>query len=100
MKRKTPGKKKQLSKKSMALWVILMVIFFSELFFYAKCRVECVRIGYEISRQQHRTRTLLTEQRSLKVELASLKSPKRLARLAETELGLSLPRQDQMITLP
>ena len=59
-----------------------------------------VQHGYEISRQAHSQKQLIAYQNNLKIELARLKSPDRIARIAKHQLGLIMPTTDKTILLP
>jgi cell division protein FtsL len=82
------------------LWIIMLSLFMGELFFYTWCRVNNTRLGYEVASETEKKTKLLAYQENLKIELARLKSPKRIARIATEQLGLSMPRADQTIVLP
>jgi cell division protein FtsL len=86
--------------KPAAIWSIIAVIFVTELFFYTWCRVQCVKTGYEIAKETDRRLKLLSLQNDLKVEIAHLKSPERIARIATEQLGLIIPTPDKMIMVP
>lgn len=86
--------------KLIGIWIILMSIFISELFLYAWCRVQCVNIGYEITQAEQNQRDLVALQNKLKVELAHLKSPERIAEIAKEQLGLTTPEPKQIMVLP
>jgi cell division protein FtsL len=62
--------------------------------------VQYVRVGYEISGASHQHEALLALQGSLRVELASLKSPERIEKIAKKQLGLVTPTPEQMIIIP
>ena len=79
---------------------MLMLCFISELFLYTWCRVQCIGIGYEISKAQSRQQELGVLRNNLKIELVSLKSPARIADIAKNRLGLSAPTPEQMIVIP
>ena len=83
----------------MGVWIILMSIFITELLFYTWCRVQCLRIGYKISKETDNNRALITLQNNLKIEIAHLKSPERLEKFAKEKLGLIKPTSEQMITI-
>jgi len=70
-----------------------------ELFLAAWCRTQCVRTGYEISDAATRREQLLTVQRDLRVELAHLKSPERIMRIAKERLGLVAPEPRQVVLI-
>ena len=84
----------------MLLLIIFMTIFLTELLFFTWCRVQTVGAGYEISRQDKRHQDLITLKSNLKVELARLKSPERIAKIAKNQLGLITPTREQMIIIP
>lgn len=75
----------------MAVPVVLAALF------YVWTHVASVRLGYEISRAGEAHRALIEENRALRVEVASLKDPKRLAALATEKYGLAPPQPSQII---
>ena len=82
------------------IWIILMVVFIVELFFYTWCRVNCIDMGYEISKENKKQQEVIALQNNLKIELASLKSPERIAKIAKDQLGLKVPTKSQTIVIP
>jgi cell division protein FtsL len=80
--------------------VLLMTIFIGELLFFTWCRVQTIGTGYEISKETQRHQDLINFQNTLKVELARLKSPERIANIAKNQLGLITPTPEQMIIIP
>ena len=80
----------------MSLWIFAMCFFITELLAYAWSRVQCIRIGYEISEHNNEQAELTTAQRNLKIELARLKSPKRIAKIARERLELKTPTPEQI----
>ncbi|MEJ2655650.1 MAG: cell division protein FtsL [Desulfobacterales bacterium] len=98
MARKTRNKKGDA--KTTGIWIDLMVVFISELFLYTWCRVNCIGVGYEISKETRKQQELIAVQNNLKIELASLKCPERIAKIAKDQLGLVAPTKDQTIVLP
>ena len=81
-------------------WLVLMFAFIAELLFYTWCRVQYVQVKYEIQAQTTRVRKLSAMQDNLKIELARLKSPQRISKIARDQLGLVTPSQKQTIILP
>ena len=77
-----------------------MAVFIAELLIYTWSRVQCVKVGYEISNENNKNRNLINLQNNLKVELARLKSPERLADIARNQLGLKTPTPEQMVIIP
>ncbi len=86
--------------KTTGLWMTVMFIFIAELLFYTWCRVQNVQHGYEISRQDLSQKQLIAYQNNLKIELARLKSPDRIAQIAKKQLGLIMPTTEKTILLP
>jgi cell division protein FtsL len=93
-------RKKKRSLKRISLWGFIMVVFIAELLFYTWSRVQCTQIGYEITRANETQQQGLRLQNNLKIELARLKSPARIATYARERLGLRMPTPEQTIILP
>lgn len=81
-------------------WLFFMLIFIAELLSYTWCRVQCVGVGYEISKESDNHRNLIALQNNLKIEFAHLKSPRRIEKIAKEQLGLIAPTPKQMILIP
>ena len=94
------SRNKKAGLKLAAIWSIIAILFISELFLYTWCRVQCVKTGYEISKETDRRIKLSSLQNNLKVEIAHLKSPQRIARIASMHLGLIIPTPEKMIIIP
>ncbi len=60
-------------------------------------RIGVLRVGYAYSSAFELHRDLLREHSRLLLESASLKSPERIERIAQTELGMVYPSPDQII---
>ena len=93
-------KRKQRNPKVTVIFLCLMLVFIAELLFYTWCRVQSVRIKYEITEQSSRIRQMSAMQDNLKIEFARLKSPSRIAKIARTQLGLITPTSTKMILIP
>jgi cell division protein FtsL len=65
--------------------------------FYVWTNVTTVQLGYELSEAAQAHRVLLEENRGLRVEVAALKAPDRLARLAKIHHELAPPQTEQVI---
>ena len=98
MNRKSVKRKSKLN--MLHIWIAIMSLFIAELLVYTWCRVQFVGIGYEISAGAHRQEELKNLHNSLKVELAVLKSPARIADIAKNQLGLVTPTPQQTIVMP
>ena len=80
--------------------LVLMAVFIAELLFYTWCRVQYTQIKYDIAKQSAAVQQLSAMQDNLKIELAHLKSPRRISKIAREQLGLILPSAKQTIVLP
>jgi cell division protein FtsL len=94
------SKSRRRNPKVIALWITLLCVFIAELLVYTWLRVQCVRVGYEISTLNREQQRLNELQSNLKVELARLKSPQRITKIAQEKLGLTLPTPKQMMVMP
>lgn len=97
MKTNTPKNIRKL--KAAGIWIVLMFIFMTELLFYTWSRVQCVQLGYEISKETDNIQDLTAVQNSLKIEIARLKSPERIEKIAKNRFDLSTPRPEQVIMI-
>jgi len=92
-------KDKKTRLKIIGIWSVFMAIFSAELFIYTWSRIQCVKTGYEIAKESNRNLKLATLQNNLKIEIARLKSPRRIVKIATTKLGLVMPTTEQIIII-
>ena len=81
-------------------YLVLMAVFISELLFSAWCREQSRIISSDIIKQAQIAERLADMQDKLKIELAFLKSPKRITKIARERLGLIRPTPDQTMVIP
>jgi cell division protein FtsL len=62
-------------------------------------RLQVVRLAYRMQASEQRVNDLMQERDDLRRELASLKDPQRVYRLATEQLGMGIPRHDQVFVL-
>jgi cell division protein FtsL len=86
--------------KKTGIWIIFMAVFIGELLINTWCRVNYIDVGYEISKETKKQHELMALNNNLKIELASLKSPERIAKIAKDQLGLKVPTKNQTIIIP
>ena len=91
---------KQRNPKTIMTCLVLMTVFIAELLFYTWCRVQSTQIKYAIAQQTAAVYQLSAMQDNLKIELARLKSPRRIAKIAREQLGLISPGAKQTIVMP
>ena len=81
-------------------YLVLMGVFIGELLFSAWCREQSRIINSDIIKQTQIAKQLADMQDKLKIELAVLKSPKRITKIARQRLGLITPTPDQTMVIP
>lgn len=99
--KKSPKKKakpKWRQRRLATIIAIFLWLLFSG-FGYVWCRVQVVNLGYLLS-DIHRLHTrLVNDNKKLHLELARLKAPERVQRIAIEKLGLKHPSKDQIVVL-
>lgn len=81
-------------------YLVLMAVSIGELLFSAWCREQSRIIETDIINQTQITERLSDMQDKLKIELAVLKSPKRITKIARDRLGLIRPTPEQTMVIP
>jgi cell division protein FtsL len=80
--------------------VLLFALFAGVGILHVTSRVLVVDMGYRLSKAEAEERALIRENDRLKLELATLKNPARLEKLAREKLGMSMPSGPLVIALP
>jgi len=78
--------------------VVFLWLLFSG-FGYVWCRVQVVQLGYKLSDADRIHTQFLNDSKKLHLELARLKAPERVERIAIEQLGLNRPRKEQIVVL-
>ena len=99
MTAKTKGRRPGL-RKQVLLCAFVLSVGVAEMLFYTWCRVQCVRTGYLIALESRRQQELTRFQNNLNIELARLKTPENLSRIARDKLSLVMPEPEQIIVVP
>jgi cell division protein FtsL len=79
--------------------VLLFALFTAVGILHVTSRVLVVDMGYRLSRAEAESRTLTRENDRLKLELATLKAPTRLERVAREQLGMAMPKGGAVMSL-
>lgn len=90
-----PGRRKQVM-----IWALVLSLVITELLFYTWCRVQCVNTGYLIAQESRKQHELTKFQNNLKIELARLKAPETISRIARNKLSLAMPDPQQIVVVP
>jgi len=105
----TPGREQEVEGASPAaeskevnrnlVFVVLVgaLVFIGCSLFYVWSHNQIISLGYETSEAAREEQALQQENNRLRLELASLKAPGRIERMAQRELGLSPPQKEQLI---
>jgi cell division protein FtsL len=96
----SPDSPKKAKPNLLGIWIVLLAVFIVELLVYTWCRVQCTRLGYEMTKDVEANRKQLILQNSLVLELARLKSPERISAIARQQLKLEPPSHEQMMVMP
>lgn len=99
MNRKKKQRKKRNPKTLVVLFAV-MAFFIVELLFYTWCRVQSVRVKYQIAAETAKHEHLVELRDNLKIEIARLKSPRRITEIARRQLGLTTPTAGQIVSIP
>ncbi|MBN2497861.1 MAG: cell division protein FtsL [Deltaproteobacteria bacterium] len=81
------------------MWALLLAVLTAAACLHVRARLAVVQLGYKLSEASTENRRLLVERRKLQVEMATLRSPQRLRKLAHEKLGLVEPRPEQILRL-
>jgi cell division protein FtsL len=78
-------------------WLIILLAFFVPgVLAYIWLHVQTVQFSYDIGTAQKQKKELLETNKKLRIQLANLKSPERIERIALTQLGLKPPEKGQI----
>ncbi len=100
MKINKKSRKNILTSRVIGVSFIFLSIFIVEFFFKTWCGVQCIRTGYEITNALNRRKSLICMQKNLQIEIAHLKSPQVLGKIAKKRFGLTIPGPEQIVIIP
>ncbi|MCU0575264.1 MAG: cell division protein FtsL [Desulfobacterota bacterium] len=79
--------------------LIMLMVLSVWAMFHVWSRHMVTELGYSLSEEQGRNDQLMSENKALRIEISTLKSPKRLELIATGQLGLSAPKPEQVVYL-
>ncbi|NBD14216.1 MULTISPECIES: cell division protein FtsL [Corallococcus] len=79
--------------------VMLFTLFVGVGILHVTSRVLVVDMGYRLSNAEGESRSLTRENDRLKLELATLKAPGRMERVAREQLGMAMPKGGAVVSL-
>jgi len=92
-------KNKQTENKFALIIFFFLFMFLFEFYGFAWSRTQHRSTGYTIMKHSAELKGLLAQQKNLKIEVAVLKAPQRIERIAKKRMGLSTPGQNQILTI-
>jgi cell division protein FtsL len=84
-----------MNKKTPLKTIILLVIILIISILYVRIKVEHIKIGYEMSRNNKLEKSLIQKRQDLRAKFMKLKSPERLDLIAD-KLGFKYPTQNDI----
>ena len=97
---KSKVRKFHVTRRQVVMTFMMLICFMGTGIGYVWSNFERTQIGYDLTQLQKEEMRLEEINQKLKLELATLKSPRNLERLAIQELGLSPPKPEQIVLLP
>jgi cell division protein FtsL len=97
---KSKTSKFHVTRRQVIITLMMLICFMGTGIGYVWSNFERTQIGYDHSQLKKEEMRLEEINQKLKLELATLKSPRNLERLAIQELGLSPPKPEQIVLLP
>lgn len=82
-----------------SVFLFVASVLMSVAIIYVWSHVQMTKLEYQVAEEMTRKTQLLEEQRKLKLEHATLKSPQRLEVIAKKSLNMSYPEKDQIIVI-
>jgi cell division protein FtsL len=82
-----------------SIYIVAALALMSVLLCYVASHLQMTKLEYQIAEESSRKERLIDEQKKLKVEIATLKSPQRIAAIAMEKLQMTHPDKDQVITI-
>lgn len=101
--KKRTGKKakaKRIPKKIWGIWILSLLVLLTEALIYTWSGNRCVQVGYAIAKETRKHQELTTVSNNLSIELAHLKAPETISRIAREQLALGMPDPKQIIVVP
>jgi len=80
-------------------WIFIATVLMAVALLYVWSHIHMTELEYRIARELSSQEQIEEEQRKLKVELATLKSPQRIETIAREKLQMTYPERQQVIIL-
>ncbi|MFH1436993.1 MAG: cell division protein FtsL [Pseudomonadota bacterium] len=93
------GKAAEGVSKPILLFAAGIVVFIIVVAFKLHIQHRIIDIGYSMSQENNKKRTLLQEEKRLDLEIQYLRSPERLNEVAQNDFSMKIPAADQIMHL-
>ncbi|MFZ4437401.1 MAG: cell division protein FtsL [Syntrophales bacterium] len=80
-------------------WIFIASVLMAVALLYVWSHIHMTELEYQIARELNSREQITEEQRKLKIELATLKSPQRIETIAREKLQMTYPERAQVILL-
>ncbi len=97
IKQNAPDGEKELSALHYSSFLFVMFVLMAVALIYVWSHIHMTELEYQIAAETSRKEQIMEEQRKLKVEYATLKSPQRIETIAREKLQMTYPERDQVI---
>jgi cell division protein FtsL len=97
LKQNAPDSEKEITALHYSSFLFVTFVLMAVALIYVWSHIHMTELEYQIAAETSRKEQLLEEQRKLKVEYATLKSPQRIEAIARENLQMIYPERDQVI---
>jgi cell division protein FtsL len=97
IKQNSPDGEKELTSLHYSSFLFVMFVLMAVALIYVWSHIHMTELEYQIAAETSRKEQLQEEQRRLRVEYATLKSPQRIETIAREKLQMTYPERDQVI---
>jgi cell division protein FtsL len=80
-------------------WIFIASVLMAVALLYVWSHIHMTELEYQIARELSSREQIMEEQMKLKVELATLRSPRRIETIAREKLQMTYPERKQVIVL-
>ncbi|HAJ26725.1 MAG TPA: cell division protein FtsL [Syntrophus sp. (in: bacteria)] len=82
-----------------SVYIVAALALMSVLLCYVASHLQMTKLEYQIAEEISRKERMMDEQKKLKVEIATLKSPQRIAAIAMEKLQMTHPEKEQVVII-
>ena len=97
IRQNAPDSEKEITALPYSSFLFVTFVLMAVALIYVWSHIHMMELEYQIAAETSRKEQLLEEQRKLKVEYATLKSPQRIEAIAREKLQMTYPERDQVI---